>query len=332
MLREERLADRAHPPNDGITGFFEDRDEKVRLSDTDAVIPADRVHDGARDSIGHLALARDRNEPIHLGHHDGSRHVDLRDPLRRIEAHEGGGGLADGHRIAAAHFGHHTFSDGGIRDGFRKPLLGHTPDHPPRRDAADEIQDRGEGVSELPALTRSESTGSRTQDQSVDPPTMAVPEQLRNRAAHRVSNGQNAIDLEGLDERRDVIRTIGEREWRADTHASTMATMVDDEDVIAATERAENRPPIEQTGCAETVQQHQGRCVLGAHVFADKNLASPRERDTSLSPTHCEAIDSGMTRSLVEIDPAYPSRPNRFKADAASFLRTLERARIPAAP
>ena len=141
-------------------------------------------------------------------------------------------------------------------------------------------------MAQTTSIARSETTSRRTQDHSFDATSMPLPEQLCNRAAHRVADGDEAIDLERCRECRNVICTICESERGSNPHPSSVAAMIDDQDAIRTPERLENGSPIEQACRTQTMQEQQGRRVRRRCGLAHENLSATRKRDPSLAPTH----------------------------------------------
>jgi hypothetical protein len=87
-------------------------------------------------------------------------------------------------------------------------------------------------MAQTTSIVRSETTSRRTQDHPFHELAMSLPEQLRNRAAHRVSHRKKAIDPKRVGQCRDVIRTIRESEWGSNPHSSPVPAMVDDQDAV----------------------------------------------------------------------------------------------------
>jgi hypothetical protein len=87
-------------------------------------------------------------------------------------------------------------------------------------------------MAQTTSIIRSKTASRRTQDHPFDMLTMSLPEQLRNRATHRVSHREETIDPERAGEGRDVIRTIRESERGSNPHSSSVPAMVDDQDAV----------------------------------------------------------------------------------------------------
>jgi len=100
-------------------------------------------------------------------------------------------------------------------------------------------------MTQTTMIARSELAGRRTQDHAFDAISMSLPEQLRDRAAHRISHGKKTIDSELFRQSRDVIRAIRKSKGRPDPHTTSVPTMIDDENSIGTPERLENRSPVE---------------------------------------------------------------------------------------
>jgi hypothetical protein len=100
-------------------------------------------------------------------------------------------------------------------------------------------------MTQATMIARCELAGRRTKNHAFDAISMSLPEKLRNRTAHRISNAKEAIDPELLRQSRDVICTISKPEGRANPHPASVPTMIDDENSIGAPERLENGSPIE---------------------------------------------------------------------------------------
>jgi len=100
-------------------------------------------------------------------------------------------------------------------------------------------------MAQTASIARCKMTSRGTQNHSFDPAPMSLPEQLRDRAAHRVPDGNESADVEGFRECRNVICTIRESEGGSDPHPASVATMIDDQDAVGPPEGLENRSPIE---------------------------------------------------------------------------------------
>ena len=100
----------------------------------------------------------------------------------------------------------------------------------------------------------------------------------------RVSDCDEAFDLELFSEHGDIVGAIGESEMRADAHASAVSAVIDNEDSIGLGKRVEDRPPIQQSGRSEPVQEHQRLRVLRPFRFPYEDFAAAAQHDGPFSP------------------------------------------------
>ena len=70
---------------------------------------------------------------------------------------------------------------------------------------------------------------------------MALPDQLGDRAAHRVADGHEAVDLQLGGERGDVVGALLEAERLGRAQPAPVAPMVDGDDAEVLGERARSR-------------------------------------------------------------------------------------------
>src|SRR4051794_17680536 len=90
---------------------------------------------------------------------------------------------------------------------------------------------------------------------------MTLPQQLRDRAAHRVADGDHRTGSELYERFRTVVGTVGEAEDRAAAHTSAMAAEIGRDDVEMLRERLEDIEPIEAARRDPTVQEQKRRCT-----------------------------------------------------------------------
>src|SRR4051812_23037666 len=107
---------------------------------------------------------------------------------------------------------------------------------------------------------------------------MPMPQELGDRAAHRVTRRGQLLDAEHVGEGGDIVGTIGEPEMpRAD--AMAMTTMVDGDHAVPLRQRLEAPQPVEPTGGGQTVQQHDRRRTWRTSRLTDECGAATRKFD-----------------------------------------------------
>ena len=104
---------------------------------------------------------------------------------------------------------------------------------------------RAVGDAEQDRLTRraTERATRRAQHETGDDVAVAPPEQLGDRPAHRVADGDHRADAEHVDERGDVVGAVGEAERLVRPQAAPVAAVVEGDDVeVPRRGRGSRRP------------------------------------------------------------------------------------------
>ena len=110
---------------------------------------------------------------------------------------------------------------------------------------------------------------------------MTPPEELRDRAAHRVARRDHLAGSEFVHERRDVVGAVGETHVPAGADATSMAAQVGREHMELPAQRLEGAEPVEPAARHEPVEEDEGRCPRRAGDLTDERRAPPREPDTA---------------------------------------------------
>src|SRR2546423_3205074 len=105
-----------------------------------------------------------------------------------------------------------------------------------------------------------------------------MPQQLGDRAAHRVADGGQLRDVQDVGQRGDVVGTISEPEM-ACADAVPVAAMVNGDHAVPRRQRLEAPQPVETAGRRQAVQQHDGGRTWGTGCFAYERRAAARELD-----------------------------------------------------
>ena len=106
---------------------------------------------------------------------------------------------------------------------------------------------------------------------------MSLPQQLCDRATHRIADGYKRRDAEHIGECRRVVGAIFELEICFRANASPVSTQVECDNIEVFAQYIEAGEPVEVGGCCPAVQQHKGRCTIWAFFFAIKSFASTRQ-------------------------------------------------------
>ncbi len=225
----------------------------------------------------HLELVFGWNQPVLLCDDNSSGRVDSADPVGRVEACDGGPGLENGDRIAAAEFRHHPRSKFWVCHGAPEPILSDPAQHASRSEPSGDVQQAGVGECQLASLRRGEVAGRRAKHEAGDTIRMSVPNQLGDRSTHRVADGHKSIEIERVSQRSHVVGAVGEPEVLANRDSSPMSSVVDCNKSKRAAKRIECGAPVHSAGCTETVEKNQRRRARWAWCLSDKRRASTRK-------------------------------------------------------
>ena len=89
--------------------------------------------------------------------------------------------------------------------------------------------------------------------------TVAAPQQLRDRAAHRVADRDDRAGAELDQRRRAVVGAVGEAEDPAGADALAVAAQVGGDHVEVLAERLEGLEPVQPAARAPAVEEEEGR-------------------------------------------------------------------------
>ena len=105
---------------------------------------------------------------------------------------------------------------------------------------------------------------------------MPLPQQLGDRAAHRVADGDELLDPEDLGEGGDVVGAVGQTERVADRHPAPVASVVEGDDPEVLGERGEGGEPVEVGGGGPAVEEHDGGSTDGSGELPDERATATR--------------------------------------------------------
>ena len=153
------------------------------------------------------------------------------------EAPDGVGGLDDAAGVVAGQLpqgpppqrlGH----AGGQEAGGCVPAAARRRHH--ARDGQRQTEGTETGEAHAVVHAAAEVAAGGAQHQPLDAVTMAPPEQLGDRATHRVAGGEEAVDLEDIGQRGDVVGAVGEPEARGADSPAVAAVVEGDDPVTGA--------------------------------------------------------------------------------------------------
>ena len=84
---------------------------------------------------------------------------------------------------------------------------------------------------------------------------MPVPEKLRDRPSHRVTDGDGTVDVETIEQRRSVVCAIGQAKSSARMNPSSVTTLVWRNHAVATAEPIEDGVPVERGRGAKPVEK-----------------------------------------------------------------------------
>ena len=132
-----------------------------------------------------------------------------------------------------------------------------------------------------PRGARRELGRARAEHEARDLVGVTPPEELRDRAAHRVARGDHLAGSELVHERRDVVGAVGETHAPAGADAAGMAAQVGRDHMELPAQRVERAEPVEPAARHEPVEEHEGRRTGRPGDLTDERRAPPREPDAA---------------------------------------------------
>ena len=118
----------------------------------------------------------------------------------------------------------------------------------------------------------------RAEDDALDEIRVVAGEQARDRPAHRVADGEHAVDPLVAEDRGGVVGAVDEAERRRAAQPAAVAAVVEREDAVpGAAQRVVDRDPVEVGRHHPAVQEQQRRAVAAG--VAQEELAAARDVD-----------------------------------------------------
>jgi len=119
----------------------------------------------------------------------------------------------------------------------------------------------------------------RTQHQAVQTFGVALPDELRDRTAHRVADGDETIDSERGGHVDGIVGAVLQPEPLLRADSRTVAAMIERDDAVSFSERLVALEPIEVGGCGPSVEQDDGRLGVARAEVTDQDRPASGEVD-----------------------------------------------------
>ncbi len=119
------------------------------------------------------------------------------------------------------------------------------------------------------------------QDEAVDPVGVAVPDQLGDRAAHRVADDDERAQPEHVSEGDDVVGTVLQAKAPAGADAAAVAAVVEGDDPEVFAESGVAAGPVEVGRGGEAVEEHDDGRPRRARQVTHERRSPPRQLDPS---------------------------------------------------
>ena len=161
----------------------------------------------------------------------------------------------------------------------------------------------------------------RAKGESTHALRVPAPDQLGDRAAHRVAHRDDLVDAEHIAHGDCVVGTVLQAEHLLGADAAAVAAVVDCHDSVVACERAVTGEPIEVRAGGPPVQQQDGRRIWWAIHRTDKGRAAPRKlhrrsrwkrgsagRRRAVSNRHYSLVLLRLRTQLRRTPPSAPAR------------------------
>jgi hypothetical protein len=106
---------------------------------------------------------------------------------------------------------------------------------------------------------------------------MPSPDELCNGAAHRVADGNEPIDSQGVGNGNGIVRAILEAESLPRSKARAVTAMVECDDPVRLTERRIALEPVQVSCCSPTVEENEGDSGVAWPEIANQDRAPLRQ-------------------------------------------------------
>ena len=239
-------------------------DPAVGLAHRGVMRSVDLQQGRAGDSSARARCRAGRHDGVGGGGDDGGRDVDRPEPVRRAEAAQRGAdpqerragrcGAARGGTSRRRGPGGDLGVDGPLHAGAGQPGPG-----PGRR--GDEVLAAEPGVGRS---TAPEVAGGRAQHQPGHPGRVPVPQELGDRAPHRVADDDGPVDLDRVEHRGGVVGQVLQVDPPAHGQAPPMAPQVGGDDPVAVGEGGVREGEGRVGGDGPAVEQQHRRPVVAA--------------------------------------------------------------------
>ena len=169
----------------------------------------------------------------------------------------------------------------------------------------------------------------RAQHEPGDDVGVAAPQQLGDRAAHRVPGRDAAADAQFAEERRDVVGAVLEPERRRGAQPASVAAVVEGDDPEVVRQRTEARQPVQRGGRGPPVQQHHGGRASGPGC--SRTNVRPRDGSSTNRPAGTRDTPPTFTLPLIGRPPPTASARRRRSpaSNRARYVAILEVERPP---
>ena len=144
---------------------------------------------------------------------------------------------------------------------------------------------------------------------------MAAPDELGDRAAHRVADRDDPVEAERVGEGGDVVGALLEAERLGRADAAAVAAVVEGDDVEVLGERRVARPPVEVGRRRPAVQQHERRRAGRSGELAHERAPATGEPDVSAAG-HAPAVPGRRSPSVPPV-VSIETPPRPFQESAA---------------
>ena len=143
-----------------------------------------------------------------------------------------------------------------------------------RHGAGDDARAGGDAEQQALAHRAGERGARRAQHEPVDELAVALPDELGDRAAHRVADRHEPVDVQLAGQRGDVVGAVLEAERLDRAQATAVAAVIDGDDAEVLGERVEAGEPVEVGSRRPAVQQDQHRRTRRPGELADEGPAT----------------------------------------------------------
>src|SRR5215475_2380459 len=164
---------------------------------------------------------------------------------------------------------------------------------------------------------------------------MAAPEELRDRASHRVADGDRRGDAELLEQRGGVVGAVLEPEAAQAADPAPMPAQVRRDHAEALAERREDAPPVERRAREPAVEQQEHRRARRPRDLAEEDPAAAGKAQPAplrqlrklhrihldpprgASPTRAAPVKTYLGGRAARETAFRPSRPDLLRSPTA---------------